>query len=174
MKRLDLFLLRLNGASDDTISLLYVGENFFGFGLEDEQRQVKKAGETRIPAGTYQIKFRPVGEGNVNKTYATNHPDMHKGMLWLQDVPGFEYVYIHIGNKDEHTDGCILVGDTVHSNAHDMEGFVGKSTSSYKRLYPIVAEAIGEGEVYITIVDEDFIRLPEPASKRKPVARTSA
>ena len=34
---------------------------FLAYTLEDEQRDVKVYGETRIPAGTYKLKLRTVG-----------------------------------------------------------------------------------------------------------------
>ena len=38
--------------------------------LEDEYREVKVEGETRIPAGTYEIKLRT--EGRMNERYCEN------------------------------------------------------------------------------------------------------
>ena len=68
-------------------------------------------------------------------------------MLWVRDVPGFEYILIHIGNDDDDTAGCLLVGTS--SDAY--KGFIGGSTTAYKRMYPKVAEAIlNEEEVTIT------------------------
>ena len=66
--------------------------------------------ETCIPEGEYEIKLRTVG--GFNERYTKKYPTMHRGMLWLQDVPGFEYILIHQGNTDEHTSGCLIVGDT--------------------------------------------------------------
>ena len=50
---------------------------------------------------------------------------MHKGMLWVRDVPGFEYILIHTGNTDEHTAGCLIVGDSQQNNTIKSDGFVG-------------------------------------------------
>ena len=55
---------------------------------------------------------------------------MHKGMLWVRDVPGFEYILIHTGNTDEHTSGCLIVGDSQENNTIIKDGFVGKSVKS--------------------------------------------
>ena len=83
---------------------------------------------------------------------------MHKGMLWVWDVPNFEYILIHTGNTDEHTAGCLLVGDSQQANFGDSNGMVGSSVNAYKRIYPPISEAIERGEkVTITYTDFDTI-----------------
>lgn len=120
------------------------------FILEDQYNEPKIRGETRIPAGRYEIKFR--NEGGMIKRYKKRFP-WHEGMLWLQGVPDFEWVYIHVGNKDDDTDGCLLVGDGQISNREER-GQVTSSVSAYKRIYGKIARALNDGErVFITIED---------------------
>ena len=115
--------------------------------LEDEKREIKVKNETRIPAGTYQIKLR--NEGGMTQRYAARFPN-HKGMLWLQNVENFEWVYIHIGNHEDQTSGCILVG-TKADNSMTIE----RSADAYNLIYPVIANAIESGEiVQIEIKDE--------------------
>lgn len=144
-------LTRFSSGSDDTLGLLHIEGKFQAFTLEDEFRTIKVSGETRIPAGSYRILLR--NEGGLTKKYQQRFPDIHKGMLWLQDVPGFEWIYIHCGNKDEHTEGCILVGDTSQQNITE-DGFIGGSSSAYRRIYPVIAEAIERERVTIEVRDE--------------------
>lgn len=116
--------------------------------MEDGRRKVKIAGRTRIPAGTYTIRLRT--EGGLTQKYQQKFPDIHQGMLWLQDVPGFEWVYLHVGNTHEDSEGCILVGESINYET----GFQGESVSAYRNLYPLIAnEILGGGEVEITIED---------------------
>ena len=103
--------IRFNEArEDDTIGLLFIGGKFACFILEDEEREEKVPGETRVPAGLYKMELRT--EGGMHRKYAERYGKKHKGMLWLRDVPDFKWIYIHIGNKNEHTDGCLLPGNT--------------------------------------------------------------
>ena len=138
-------VLRYKSHDDYTLGKLYIDGTFKCYTLEDEKRSIKVWGETRIPDGTYNIKLRK--EGGFHSKYLKKFGStFHKGMLWLQDVPGFEYILIHIGNTDKDTAGCILVGKTV-ANA-----FIGNSTGAYKEIYPIIADAISNGEdVSITL-----------------------
>ena len=117
---------------------------FLAYTLEDEQRNEKVFGETRIPNGTYKLGLRKVG--GYHARYSKRFPHIHIGMLHVLDVPGFEYILIHCGNTDEHTAGCLLVGDSQENNQITTDGFIGKSTQAYKRIYPRIAEAIECGE----------------------------
>ena len=117
---------------------------FLAYTLEDEQRNEKVFGETRIPNGTYKLGLRKVG--GYHAKYSKRFPHIHIGMLHVLDVPGFEYILIHCGNTDEHTAGCLLVGDSQENNQITADGFIGKSTQAYKRIYPRIAEAIECGE----------------------------
>ena len=117
---------------------------FLAYTLEDEYRSEKVFGETRIPDGTYKLGLRKVG--GYHAKYSKRFKDIHIGMLHVTNVPGFEYILIHCGNTDEHTAGCLLVGDSQENNQITKDGFIGKSTQAYKRIYPRIAEAIECGE----------------------------
>ena len=150
-------VLRISSQSDSTNGILFdttKGRKFLAYTLEDEYRETKEKGETRIPAGTYKIKLRK--EGGFHGRYTTKYGSMHKGMLHVQDVPGFEYILIHTGNTDEHTDGCLLVGNTQTENIGTKDGFIGASGDAYKRIYPPIAKVLEDcGDVEITYVDFD-------------------
>jgi hypothetical protein len=76
-------------------------------------------------------------------------------MLWVRDVPNFEYILIHIGNTDQNSSGCLLVGDSQTQNI-TKNGFIGASTDAYKRIYPKIADVlVSGGKVDITYVDYD-------------------
>jgi len=132
-------LKRFSSQSDTTLGLLFVDGEFECFTLEDEYRSEKIKGETRIPAGTYKVEKREVLSG-LTKKYRSKYPwfDFH---FMLQDVPNFQYVYIHIGNDDDHTDGCLLVSDAVKSNRFDENNNLSSSGPAFKRLYQKMSEA---------------------------------
>ena len=153
-------VLRFSSQSDSTNGLLFdVTEGkrrFLCYTLEDEHREEKVKGETRVPAGTYRITLRKVG--GFHGRYLKKYGEMHKGALWVRDVPNFEYILIHTGNTDEHTAGCLLLGDSQQANFGDSNGFVGSSVNAYKRVYPPIAAALESGEeVTITYTDFDSL-----------------
>ena len=153
-------VIRFQYGNDATNSLLFIDNEFECYGLEDEYRDVKVMHETCIPEGTYKIKLR--NEGGFHSRYAAKYGDWHKGMLWLQDVPGFTFILIHTGNTDQHTSGCYIVGETQQDLDKGKDGFVGNSGNAYKKMYPKVADAILQGEdVEITYTNiKDLLDAP--------------
>lgn len=147
---MELGLARFNGAEESTLGLLYVNGSFFCYTLEDQFNEPKVPGETRIPPGRYQIKLRD--EGKMTVRYAKRF-GFHMGMLHLQDVPDFKYVYIHTGNNDDHSEGCILVGDGQVQNVTER-GSVQSSVAAYTRLYEMIIGALALEEIWITIEDQ--------------------
>lgn len=159
-KEMNLEVVRFSSESDSTNGLLFDitdgKRKFLAYTLEDEYRKEKVMHETRIPAGTYKVTLRTVG--GFHTKYTEKYGDMHKGMLWVRNVPGFEYILIHTGNTDEHTSGCLLLGDTQTNNQIKKDGFTGSSTQAYKRVYPPIAEILNSGgNVNITYTDYDSV-----------------
>ena len=154
---MQLEVVRFSSEMDSTNGVLFDitdgTRRFLCYTLEDEHRDEKVAGETRIPAGEYRITLRRVGR--LHKRYAARFPGIHNGMLWVRDVPGFEYILIHCGNTDEHTAGCLLLGDTQENNQIKKNGFIGHSTRAYFRVYPYVADALARKEE-VTILYTDL------------------
>ena len=153
----NLEVLRYSSGADSTLGILSengpAGREFLAYTLEDEFREKKVSAETRIPEGTYDIKLRTTG--GFHSRYASKFGDWHKGMLHVQDVPGFEYILIHTGNTDEHTEGCLLVADSSTQNI-TKDGFIGASVSAYKRIYPSLAQWLLDGNILtITYIDYD-------------------
>tara|TARA_B100000519_G_C14232938_1_gene433345 strand:+ start:1528 stop:2007 length:480 start_codon:yes stop_codon:yes gene_type:complete len=153
-------VLRFSSQEDSTSGLLFLegdlGLQFLCYTLEDEARVLKVRGETRVPAGTYEIKLRT--EGGFHEKYKKRFAGLHKGMLHVTNVPGFEWILIHTGNTDEHTAGCLLVGDSQENNSIIKDGFIGKSTNAYKRIYKDISRALELKEkVTIEYVDFDVI-----------------
>ena len=141
---MELLVDRYNSEANYTDGLLFIDCEFECYTLEDEYRSEKVFGETRIPDGRYKIEFRT--EGGFHQRYTSKFA-FHSGMLWVKDVPNFEYILIHIGNDDGDTAGCLLVGSTADKD----KGFIGASGNAYKDMYPKVSNAIERGEdVYIT------------------------
>lgn len=120
-------------------------KEFMCYTLEDEHREEKVRSKTRIPAGEYEIKLRTVG--GFHSKYSRRFRDIHKGMLWLQDVPNFKWILIHCGNTDQDTAGCLLVGQTQQDN------FIGRSTQAYLDIYPRIAEAVKSNKVTINYIN---------------------
>lgn len=150
-------VLRVSSQKDSTSGLLFEVDNgkrtFLCYTIEDEQRDVKVWGETRIPAGTYQLELRT--EGGFHNRYKSRYA-FHKGMIWVKDVPGFEYILWHTGNTDEHTAGCLVLGNSQESNIVKKDGFVGYSRDAYAFVYPRVAAAIESGlRVSVEYIDYD-------------------
>jgi hypothetical protein len=144
-------LKRLFDNGNETIGILYYGDDF-SYTLEDEHREKKLTGETRIPCGIYEIKFRKV-LSPLTKKYRERY-SFFKWHLELQKVPNFTHIYIHTGRLESHTDGCILVGHEQHKDVTTGKLSLKHTWSGFKHLYEYCEEKLQKGKLFIEIVDE--------------------
>tara|TARA_B100001939_G_scaffold346838_1_gene366703 strand:- start:1019 stop:1603 length:585 start_codon:yes stop_codon:yes gene_type:complete len=158
-------VVRTQFGKDATNGMLFIDGVFECFTLEDEVRDVKVHSETAVPLGEYEIKLRT--EGGFHSKYTARYGAMHKGMLWLQDVPNFKWILIHTGNQDSHTAGCLLVGETQQDLDKGKDGFIGGSGDAYKKMYPKVANALLNGEK-VTIKYSNINLGTEISNKQSP------
>lgn len=151
--RLKLTRDRADGKS--TVGILSKEDGHLCFTLEDPWHPVKIPGETCIPAGTYNLRVKPIGSSKFDHgvhAYAKRFPTFYRGMIELEDVPEFQGVLIHCGNSAVDTRGCVLVGtDRVHRG---VGWFITESALAFKRVYPPIAAAILANEpTTLEIVD---------------------
>jgi hypothetical protein len=156
-------LNRLYDNGRDTIGILYYLDSEeklrYTFTLEDEYREIKIPGETRIPAGKYEIILRT--EGRTYNKYCDHRNQKIReltrkyGILQYKNIPGFKYILSHIGNDEDDTDGCILTGNKAHNNSRGR-GYIEDSTEAYIYYVSAVYAGMDRGErCYITIMDVD-------------------
>ena len=140
-------VIRIRQGKDSTLSEIYLNNQFICYGLEDIPREQKIPGSTCIPAGRYKLGFNR--DGGMNGNYYDRYPKMHRGMIEIKDIPGFSYVYIHIGNTHKETAGCLLVGTQYVFEQGDYR--LEQSITAYKKLYPLLVELMVLGEVFIEV-----------------------
>jgi hypothetical protein len=103
------------------------------FTLEDKVRDGEKVfGQTAIPAGRYEVTVS-----------FSNH--FQKKLPLLMNVPNFEGVRIHSGNKAKDTEGCILVGMTKGTNV------INNSRDAFNPLFARILAAAEKEKVFIEI-----------------------
>lgn len=120
--------------SDCEISRVYVREKFFCFAIEDATRTTKIKGQTCIPVGTYDLSTR------FSPKFS---PRFNHDMIWVKNVPGFEYILIHTGNTISDTEGCLIVGARIGVLKGKDAVLVSKPT--YLKLYAMVIADIKKG-----------------------------
>ena len=153
---MELTLRRFVTKPKSTGGVMHVDGDFFNFTLENgEQLPGESTEDKRIPAGRYQVMLKE-DPTPLTMKYREKY-DFFKWHLEVQNVPGRKNIYIHVGNTEKHTLGCILVAwifDATVSD-HEVEDTQGASVPAYKRLYLKVKSALERGEkVYITVLDK--------------------
>src|SRR6056300_1468158 len=137
-------VVRTQFGKDATNGMLFIDGIFECYTLEDQYQAVKVMHETCIPEGKYNIEFRKTGVFHAK--YSERYKNAHYGMLHIQDVPNFTYILIHSGNTDEHTSGCLIVGETQQDLDMNESGFIGHSGTAYKKMYTKVAGQLLQGK----------------------------
>jgi hypothetical protein len=149
-------LLRYSDDGDTTIGLLFVNGGFYCYTLEDTHQDEKVEGETRIPAGIYNIGYRKEDTPLTIK-YKERYPEWFTWHVQLANVPQFESIYIHNGGDHTHTEGCILVSDSMNVGSENT--VLSNSRNTFKRLYRFISEKLDNNvPVRIIIRDEKWFK----------------
>ena len=152
---MELKLKRIFKGDKYTIGNLFINDKKFCDTLEDTDRgldasmsvskiiALKKFGITAIPKGTYEVVMNVVSaKFSKYKQYTFCGGRVPR----LLNVPGYDGVLMHIGNKPEDTDGCSLVGKNT------VKGMITSSTETFMSFYKILEDASKKNEkIHITI-----------------------
>ena len=130
---MDLKLIRKTFTEESTIGELYINNIFHCFTLEDKVRDIKIQNITAIPYGKYEIIIN-----------FSNH--FQKQMPLLLNVPNYEGVRIHSGNKSTDTEGCILLGSTKGVN------IIGNSRVQFEKFMVELKKSTKGEKIFIEIV----------------------
>ena len=116
------------------------------FSLEDKLRPagVKVPGETAIPPGIYRTAPREAG-----RLYGIYNPrwSWHRGMIWLQNVQDFKWIYFHAGVTRRDTLGCVLTGYAADVDARKLA----KARAAYEAVYRRVVDALYAGDLEVRV-----------------------
>lgn len=130
-------LRRETFTENSTIGSLLIDGVFFCYTLEDKDRKLESGGKkiqnkTAIPRGTYEVIV------NFSNRFKTQMP-------LLLNVPNYAGVRIHTGNTADHTEGCILLGETK------AKDFIGMSRSAYSKFMARLRAVVKNQKVFIEI-----------------------
>ena len=144
-------ILRVAEGKQTTLSQLYIDDVFQCYLLEDKIRAVKIPKQTAIPTGNYTLRLNTWG--GMNAEYRQKFPKLHKGMIEINGLPNFSFVYIHIGNTYTHTAGCPLCGFGFELVNGDYQ--VLRSKDAYQMIYPKLL-AIAQSERKGISIENNF------------------
>ena len=129
-----------------TIGRMSLNEIYFCDTLEDTDRGLnstmsvdkilakKIKAQTAIPTGKYDVIL-------------TFSPRFKRVLPLLLNVPGYQYIRVHNGNRPDSTEGCLLVGE------NKVKGQVINSRATLERLMSVLLECEKRKEkISITIV----------------------
>ncbi|MEO1051992.1 MAG: DUF5675 family protein [Bacteroidota bacterium] len=147
-------VLRFSDDGETSVGLLFINGKYFCYTLEDTFREVKVPGKTRIPSGTFDIDFRRA-DTELTLKYRDRYPDWFNYHIEIKDIPNFTSVYIHSGGDHTHTEGCLLVSDSLSMT--DEKTFFTNSRDTFKRLYQFISGELQKGvQVRMIIKDENW------------------
>ena len=107
----------------------------------DWSKEKKVKGKTAIPCGEYDVEYR------------YSHKFKRK-MPFVKNVPHFEGVMLHTGNRPSDSQGCILVGTNPRNKVGIILPSLINSGIQFKVLEKFLMQAVVKNEAIKVIVKE--------------------
>nr|DAK10620.1 MAG TPA: hypothetical protein [Caudoviricetes sp.] len=116
-----------------TIGRMSLNEEYFCDTLEDTDRGLKStmSEEEILSKKRKGITAIPTGKYDVILTFS---PRFKRVLPLLLNVPGYQYIRVHNGNRPDSTEGCLLVGE------NKVKGQVLNSRATLEKLMSILLE----------------------------------
>ena len=142
---MNLTLKRLNLTPNYTEGELYVNNVYFCKTLEDANRDLNKNGQfDNSEKKVYGETCIPYGKYKIILSYS---PKFKRELPEILDVPNFQGIRIHRGNKVADTLGYILCGEKVNN------GYLSNSTPYEIKLVELLKQAnLRNEESFIEII----------------------
>lgn len=135
---MNLTLKRLNLTPNYTEGELYVNGVYFCKTLEDTNRDLNKNGQfDNNEKKVYGETCVPYGKYKVILSYS---PKFKRELPEILEVPDFQGIRIHRGNKISDTLGCVLCGEKVKN------GYLSNSTPYEIKLVELFKQAKSRNE----------------------------
>lgn len=135
---MNLTLKRLNLTPNYTEGELYVNGVYFCKTLEDTNRDLNKNGQfDNNEKKVYGETCIPYGKYKVILSYS---PKFKRELPEILEVPDFQGIRIHRGNKVSDTLGCVLCGEKVKN------GYLSNSTPYEIKLVELFKQAKSRNE----------------------------
>ena len=135
---MNLTLKRLNLTPNYTEGELYVNGVYFCKTLEDTNRDLNKNGQfDNNEKKVYGETCIPYGKYKVILSYS---PKFKRELPEILEVPNFQGIRIHRGNKISDTLGCVLCGEKVKN------GYLSNSTPYEIKLVELFKQAKSRNE----------------------------
>ena len=161
-------LRRIAVSPEVTIGILYTGEKYECWTLEEHVQSKKANAKFRIPAQSYILQ--PYESGPMYAQYKHRWPAWHQGMIQLKDVPDFKLILFHAGNKDDAGVGGIIVGRQVSLTGKTA---ILESRLAYGEFYTKIADSLYAGDCKLMVIDDDMeIREKPPAKQLREIQAT--
>lgn len=107
----------------------------------------------RKPSGRFALVLRK--EGGIYEKYRAKFPDWFVGIPQII-VPGRSFIEVHMGNTNEDTEGCSLLGAAYERPMVSLSQHyeVRRSQEAYMRVYPQIRDACQAGQCWWETTDE--------------------
>lgn len=128
-----------------TIGQMSLNNEYFCDTLEDTDRGLKDTMQVNeiLAKKRKAVTAIPTGKYDVVLTFS---PRFKRVLPLLLNVPGYQYIRVHNGNRPDSTEGCLLVGE------NKAKGQVLNSRATLERLMSVLLECEKKKEkVTITI-----------------------
>lgn len=156
---MDWILQRYSKGNDSTQGLVLQKDtpipSFFCHVIEDDDQGEK--GSKRIPAGFYELKIH-AQETPKTLIFRKSLP-WFKFFIEVTGIPNFSLVFVHPGNDQADTEGCLLLNDQMGNNTIQKDKEGGLSRQACERWYSIVYPHLEKGgKSFIEIRDEQTLK----------------